>query len=168
MAHFIHQGIPPEGTAVPAVNSRWTSSFDLRPTFYSLLGGKGIEIPESHRKWLELQKDYRLQSLVNANPEELHKQELLKFQALRAEQDLKAAALKTGQDLGEVKLQGGPPRKLPPMATNVTDSEAFENAVNNSRVVDLMKQRDLELAQEAASRRGRQKFHADLNYPHTI
>ena len=87
---------------------------------------------------------------------------------MRAEQDLKAAALRTGQDLGEVKLQGGPPRKLPPVATNVTDSEAFENAVNNSRVVDLMKQRELELAQEAASRRRRQKFHADLNYPHTI
>ena len=99
MAHFIHHGIPPEGTAVPAVNSRWTSSFDLRPTFYSLLGGKGIEIPESHRKWLELEKDYRLQSLVNANPEELHSQDLLHFQALRMSQDIKAAALRTGEDL---------------------------------------------------------------------
>ena len=83
------------GTAVPAVNSRWTSGFDARPTFYSLLGGKGIEIPESHRQWLEIAKDYRLQSLVNANPEELHKQELLRFQALRTEQDMKAAAMRT-------------------------------------------------------------------------
>ena len=105
---------------------------------------------------------------MNANPEELHKQELLKFQALRAEQDLKAAALKTGQDLGEVKLQQGPPRKLPPMATNVTDSEAFENSVNNSRVADLVKQRELALAQEATSRRRRQQFHTELNYPHTL
>ena len=54
------------------------------------------------------------------------------------------------------------------MATNVTDSEAFENSVNNSRVAHLMKQRDLVLAKEAQNRRRRQEFHKDLNYPHTL
>ena len=40
--------------------------------------------------------------------------------------------------------------------------------MNNSRVVDLMKQRELALAQEATSRRRRQRFHADPNCPHTL
>lgn len=65
-------------------------TFSERPTFGSLLGGKGIEIPESHRKWLELGKCYRLKTFVNANPEELHSQDLLHFRALRRSQDVRA------------------------------------------------------------------------------
>ena len=90
-------------------------------------GGKGIGIPESHRKWLELEKDYRLQAFVNASPEELHSQDLLHFQALRRSQDLRAQALRTGQDLGDVHLQQGPPRKMSNLS-NVTDSDEFENS----------------------------------------
>ena len=65
-------------------------TFSERPTFETLLGGKGISIPESHRKWLELDKDLRLQAFVNTNPEELRSQEILHFQALRRTQDLRA------------------------------------------------------------------------------
>ena len=141
-------------------------TFSERPTFDNLLGGKGIEIAESQRKWLELEKDYRLQAFVNAQPEELHTQDLLHFQALRRSQDMRAQALRTGQDLGDVHLQQGPPRKM--SAANVTDSDAFENSINNSRVADLMKQRDLALAKEAQNRRRRQEFNKELNYPHTL
>ena len=145
----------------------FAKTFSERPTFDSLLGGKGIEIAESHRKWLELEKDYRLQAFVNAQPEELHSQYLLHFQALRREQHVRAQAFRTGQDLGDVHLQQGPPRKMS-NSSNVTDSDEFENSINNSRVADLMKQRDLALAKEAQNRRRRQEFNKELNYPHTL
>ena len=166
-ATFLDKGIPPEGTQLPSFRGgNFQREFQERPTFDNLLGGKGISIPESHRKWLELNKDYRLQALVNPPQEESSDLKLLK--ALRRTQDLKATAMKTGQDVGEVSLRQAPPRNTTNMTANVTDSDDFEQSINNSRVAQLMKMKDQELASEAKNRRRRQEFGKKLNYPHTL
>ena len=132
-----------------------TKTFNKRPTFETLLGGKGIEIPESHSKWLELEKNSRLQAFVNANPEELQSQDLARRQALREARDLKAAALRTGQDLGEAHLQQPPPRSVFQFSQNITDAQTFEDSINSNRLGDLMEQRDVVLAKEVQNRRRR-------------
>ena len=54
------------------------------------------------------------------------------------------------------------------MTANATDPGAFEKSINNSRVSDLMKLKDRELAKDLQNRRRRQGFSKQLNYPHTL
>ena len=84
--------------------SRWQAVYEERPTFETLLGGKGYSLPEAHRKWLALAKDYRLQDTMGASDEELHALDLKIHEARRREQDVRAAAMRQGRELGEVAL----------------------------------------------------------------
>ena len=74
--------------------SRWQAVYEERPTFETLLGGKGYSLPEAHRKWLALAKDYRLQDTIGASDEELHALDLKIHEARRREQDVRAAAMR--------------------------------------------------------------------------
>ena len=82
--------------------SRWQAVYEERPTFDSLLGGKGYSLPEAHRKWLALAKDYRLQDTMGASGEELQASDLKIHEARRREQDVQAAAMHQGRELGDV------------------------------------------------------------------
>ena len=91
----------------------WQAVYDIRPTFETIVRGapldsvydyQGYTLPESHRKWLALAKDYRLQDTMGASDEELHLNDLKIHEARRREQDVRAAAMRQGRELGEVAL----------------------------------------------------------------
>ena len=84
--------------------SRWQAVYEERPTFDSLLGGKGYSLPEAHRKWLALAKDYRLQDTMGASDEKLHALDLKIHEARRREQDVQAAAMRQNREVGDVAL----------------------------------------------------------------
>jgi hypothetical protein len=116
-----------------------TSQFERRPTFESLIGA-GADIPEPHRKWLELAKDYRLTAFEGASGEVLNAHDLRVHQAIRRHMDVRAAAMNSGSTVTDILMRqprGGPPRE------DVTDPDDFEARQRASEMEHEMDKRDV-------------------------
>ena len=99
-----------------------TQILQKRPTFESLIG-EGTDIPEKHRKWLELAKDYRLTFLEGASSEPLMAHDLRIHQAMHRQMDVAAAAMRAGVPVGHILMRQGRPRAS---AENVVDPDEFD------------------------------------------
>ena len=131
-----------------------TAVLQKRPTFYSLIG-QGTDIPEKHRKWLELAKDYRLTAFEGATSEQLMAHDLRIHQAMRRAMDVQAAAMRAGVPVGQVLMRQGRPRAS---AENVVDEDEFDRRHRAGEMQDEMDKRDV-LARE----KRRSDFMADLS-----
>ena len=131
-----------------------TQLFEKRPTFNSLIG-EGTDIPEKHRKWLEIAKDYRLTAFEGATNEQLMAHDLRIHQAMRRQMDVQAAAMRAGVPVGQVLMRQGRPRAS---ADNVVDEDEFDRRHRAGEMQDEMDKRDV-LARE----KRKSDFMADLS-----
>ena len=99
-----------------------TQVLQKRPTFDSLIG-QGTYVPEKHRKWLELARDYRLTAFEGATREQLMAHDLRVHQSMRRQMDVQAAAMRAGVPVGQVLMREGRPRAS---AGGVVDSDEFD------------------------------------------
>ena len=116
-----------------------TQRFEKRPTFNSLVG-QGTDIPEKHRRWLEIAKDYRLTAFEGATNEQLMAHDLRIHQAMRRAMDVQAAAMRAGVPVGHVLMRQGRPRAS---AENVVDPDEFDRRHRQSEMQDEMDKRDV-------------------------
>ena len=124
-----------------------TQVLQKRPTFESLIG-QGTEIPEKHRKWLEIAKDYRLTAFEGATSEQLMAHDLRIHQAMRRQMDVQAAAMRAGVPVGHVLMRQGRPRAS---AENVVDADEFDRRHRQSEMQDEMDKRDVVARARATS-----------------